>query len=100
MATTSSRSRKHAPLDDSKPRYELLEKAYLDDRFLDPETMPVDPDSEEGDRKPMIVTFEGIPGPHLVPVNAAAEAMCKKHAAVYQNNRDPISQLVISGQGA
>lgn len=68
------------------PRYRLTAKAYINDRLLDPESMAVDPDSEDGERKPLIISYEGVPGWHMEPVNDAARAM-KAKAPKYS---DPI----------
>ena len=59
------------------PRYQLTEKAYIDDVFLDPETRPYD--EETGERKPLFINFAGKPGPHMRPVNNAAREMVKKY---------------------
>ena len=60
-------------IDQSTPRYRLNQKAYLNDIFYDPYTMPEDP--ETGDKKPLIVEFAGIPGWHMEAVNEAAREM-------------------------
>jgi hypothetical protein len=59
--------------DPSIPRYRLTAKAYLNDIFYDPETMPEDP--ETGDKKPIFVDFEGVPGWHMEAANEAAREM-------------------------
>ena len=76
----------------SRPRYQLIEKAYIDDILHDPESRPMDPETEE--RKPLLVYFDGIPGPHMIPVNEAAKKMVEKHPTVMQ---DPIAALSIVG---
>jgi len=77
----------------ARPKYQVLEKCYLNEKFYDPETMPLieqtggDPDEDEdeegggapAERKPMFVYFDGIPGYYLKPVNDAAKAMVEKH---------------------
>lgn len=87
-----------------KPRYRLTEKAYINDRLLDPETMPFEADTgdeEEGPkRKPLIITYEGIPGAHMIPVNDAAKLMCEKHKEQYSRSMNPVDRLSIVGPGA
>jgi hypothetical protein len=73
-----------------KPRYQLTERAYINDVLHDPESRPMD--DETGERKPLIITFEGIPGPHMKPVNKAAEEMVKKHPIIMA---DPVLALKI-----
>jgi hypothetical protein len=77
------------------PRYRLTEKAYFpsvkmqmyDDNgelafeemfeaFLNPEDQPVDQRTKRQD--PLIIEYDGEPGPHMVPLNDAAKAMVKK----------------------
>ena len=74
-----------APKKKELPRYRLTEKAYINDRIYDPETQPVDPNSEEGELRPLIITFTGIPGPHMEPVNEAAREMLEKHPCSKMN---------------
>jgi hypothetical protein len=66
------------------PKYKLLEKCYLNDRLYDPELQPIDQMAEPNEdgtqpRKDLIVAFKGVPAYYMVPVNAAAQAMCEKH---------------------
>lgn len=77
-----------------KPRYRLTEKAYLGDVMYDPESKPWQKDVDPPQREPLIVDFLGRPGPHMVPVNEAAEAMMKKYPPM---NVDPIGELSIVG---
>lgn len=53
------------------PQYELTEAAYIDDKYL-----------EAGAK----ITYQGEPGHHMAPLNAAAEAAKKKA----RNYLDPI----------
>jgi hypothetical protein len=61
------------------PRYVLTEPAYIDDRLYAAEQE---------------VTFEGIPGYHMTPINDAAKAMKKKHNKEYL---DPILAMTSVG---
>jgi hypothetical protein len=54
------------------PQYTLTEKAYIDDVLY-----------EVG----ATISYPGIPGYHMEPANAAAEAMCLKHPTAFH---DPI----------
>ncbi|MGF6764061.1 hypothetical protein P3T24_004392 [Paraburkholderia sp. GAS33] len=63
------------------PRYRLTEKAYINDILYDPEAQ--DPRLHE-------VDYEGIPGHHMEPVNAAAHYMKEKHPSKYI---DPIEDM-------
>ena len=66
------------------PQYELTETAYINDQLKQPgET----------------VYTRGIPGPHMIPVNEAAKAMCAKHSREMQAV-DPIHSLTLVGPGA
>lgn len=80
-----------------KPRYRLTEKAYLGDILYEPELKPwkKDTDPENPEREPLFVFFEGRPGPHMKPVNKAAEAMYAKYPPV---DVDPIAALSIVGE--
>jgi hypothetical protein len=76
-----------------RPKYQLLEKCHLNGRVYDPESMPLieSTESEELDddgepiepgvqsRKPLIVTFDGVPAYYMKPLNEAAKAMVEKH---------------------
>ena len=93
MAEAQSTPRREAP------KYKLTEKAYLNERLYDPELMPIDhlaEPLEDGTqpRKDLVVTFDGIPGYYMVPVNGAAKAMCEKHAD-RMHAVDPIRDLTI-----
>lgn len=70
-----------------RPKYEVMEKCYLNDRFYDPETQPYQDynpeDDEEGTgpkRKPIIIYFEGVPNYAMKPLNDAAKAIVEKYA--------------------
>lgn len=88
-----------------KPRYQLTEKAYINDRLYDPESMPFE-ENDSGDedslpqRKPLIVAYEGIPGAHMVPVNAAAKAMVEKHKEQHSRSLNPVNNLTVVGPSA
>jgi hypothetical protein len=84
-----------APVFKEKPRYRLLERAFLsgvrvrrgrdwvpyDDVLLDPESMPLAAqvsgpfDGVGGERQPLEIEFDGIPGEHMEPINEAAQWM-------------------------
>ena len=73
-----------------QPQYRVTERCYLDDCYLDPETMPRD---KTGSYEPMYVEFRGIPAAHMEPMNEAAEAMYAKYQPVRW--RDPVEQLAL-----
>lgn len=88
-----------------KPRYQLTEKAYINDRLLDPELMAFEENdsSDENElpkRKPLLITYEGIPGAHMIPVNAAAKAMCEKHKDHHTRSLNPVNSLTVVGPSA
>lgn len=60
------------------PKYKLLEPAYIDDILYGEEKV----NSEKG----VVIFFEGIPGPHMKPLNAAARAMFEKHKVGARRN--------------
>lgn len=69
----------------SVPQYEVLDICHLNNMLIDPKASAVDPknrgDLERyGEFYPTYVSYRGIPGPHLRPVNDAAREMCEKHA--------------------
>lgn len=91
-----------------RPKYQVLELCYLNEKLYDPNTMPyeeqVGGDSgEEGDegpapqRKPMFVYFDGEPAWYLRPVNDAAkkrvEEAIKKGRLGVKEQVDPIQAL-------
>lgn len=89
----------------ARPKYRLTEKAYIDDRLLDPESMPflqvVDSDdvTDENatpERKPLIIEYDGIPGPHMTPINDEAKAMAAKYPVQMGASLDPIDSLPIA----
>lgn len=90
MATT----RNHIPprMDKTRPIYRVKEISYIDDKLLDPELMPIDPETEGA--KPLLVEFDGHPGYNLEPWNEIAQ---KKWAALYPEGSpmyiDPIADL-------
>ena len=71
-------------VDESKPRYELTEAAYIGDVL-----------HQEGAE----IEFDGIPGPHMIPLNEAAEQQCEKYDAA-MTPHDPIHALTMVGDGA
>jgi hypothetical protein len=79
-----------APVTSEIPRYQVLERCYINDTMFDPTTRPWDEDTDE--RKPLYITYSGIPGPHLKPANDAARAMTELHAARMQNV-NPLNKL-------
>lgn len=68
--------------DSTVPKYKVLEIAYIDGELVGP-----------GQHK-NIVFFDGIPGPHLKPMNDAAKAMCEKHKKLMAPF-DPVGDLSI-----
>lgn len=60
-------------------QYQLTEAAYIDDVLYAPTQK---------------VTYAGIPGHHMEPLNDAAKAMKKKHDKAYV---DPIEAMTIVG---
>lgn len=89
------------------PKYELTEKAYLGDILFNPEeqvnpltkrTRPRDP--ETGDLAPLLIEYEGIPGPHMIPVNDAAKAMVAAHPRASAASINPVESLTIIGPNA
>lgn len=66
------------------PQYRLSEPAYIHDVL-----------HEMG----ASIYFEGVPGPHMEPLNDAAQAMVEKHSKAMEK-RDPINDLTLIGPGA
>lgn len=66
------------------PQYRLTEPAYIHDVLY-----------EAG----ASIYFEGVPGPHMEPLNDAAQAMVDKHTKAMQKH-DPINELTLVGPGA
>lgn len=68
---------------DNHPQYRLTEQAYIEDRLLEPGAL---------------IRYEGTPGHHMKPVNAAAKDLCAK---LWPNGRpeylDPIQSMAIVG---
>lgn len=68
---------------DMRPQYRLTEQAYIEDRLLEPGAL---------------IRYEGTPGHHMKPANAAAKAVCKE---LWPNGRpeylDPIQSMAIVG---
>lgn len=90
-----------------RPRYELTEKAYIDDVLYDPQepNHPVSKvkraiNEETGDMKPLVIEFDGIPGPHMIPVNDCAKAMVAEHSVQHGRNLNPVDSLTIVGPAA
>lgn len=77
--TTANRS----PLHGEVPQYRLTEVSYIDDVYHD--------ESEVKAGK-AIVYYEGPPGPHMVPLNAAAKAMVAKYKPV---RVDPLAAFTV-----
>lgn len=105
MKSTEGATTTATPKAREKPRYQLLEKAYINDRMYDPESMPFE-ENDSGDenelpqRKPLIIVYEGIPGAHMTPVNDAAKAMVEKHKEQHGRSLNPVNSLTILGPGA
>jgi hypothetical protein len=64
-------------------KYKLLEKSFIDNRLW-----------EEGET--VEVADELIPGPHMVPVDAAAHKMAKKMGLVNGPIPDPVDALTLT----
>lgn len=81
-----------ARMDKSKPIYRVLVESYIDDQLLDPESTPIDPETDE--HKPLLITFEGDPGFNLEPWNELAQ---KKWSSIHPNGApaqvDPIAAM-------
>lgn len=60
------------------PQYQLTERAYINDKLL-----------EEG----TVIYFKDVPGPHMLPLNAAAQAQVEKWKHTWIG--DPIRNLTI-----
>jgi len=89
-----------------KPKYELTEKAYIGDVLWDP-AEPQHPitrrprgTDDAGDLKPLVIEYEGIPGPHMVPMNECARVMFETHQHQASRNLNPVDSLTIVGPGA
>ena len=86
------------------PRYKVLAICHINDKLLDPALQPIDTQAEyvdgaETPLRPLIIAYEGIPGPHLEPVNDAAREMCEK----YKDRMipiNPVNDLPVAGPGA
>lgn len=89
------------------PKYELTDKAYIGDILYNPEEA-VHPltkrsrprDQETGDLAPLLIEYEGIPGPHMVPYNDAAKAMVAAHPRASAASINPVESLTIIGPNA
>lgn len=79
---------------DKIPRYRLTEKAYINDVLYEPREVRVG----GGDAQTVYpeIQFRGVPGPHMVPINAAAKAMCEKHKERMKAS-DPVAALSVIG---
>jgi len=84
------------PATNERPKYRITAVCYINDKIIDPETMPLMEADDEGERerKPLIIAYDGIPGWYMEPINDSARAMCEKHKARMVNN-DPIASLTI-----
>jgi hypothetical protein len=63
---------------DTRPRYELIEKAYINDTL-----------HEIGAK----ITYEGQPGWHMKPLNKAAKELVAQHFPNGQSFMDPILSM-------
>jgi hypothetical protein len=70
------------------PRYLLTEPAFIDNQLFDQAMV---------DAKKAIIHFDGIPGPHMHPLNESAKAMVAKHKP---KKVDPVESLTVVGPGA
>lgn len=70
------------------PKYRILAPCYINDVLY--EQQQIDAAGEKG----ILIWFEGIPGPHLQPVNAAAKAMADKFPEANRAN-DPLNHLTV-----
>jgi hypothetical protein len=110
-----------APVFKEKPRYRLTERAFLsgvrvrrgkdwvpyDDVLLDPESMPLATalsgpfDGVGGERQPLEIEFDGIPGEHMEPLNEAAvwatehAEELKKEARLQRSKRKGAAKLSV-----
>lgn len=87
------------PANREPPKYRLTETSYINDVLHEPDRQPMIFNKETGEeeRRPIIITYLGRPGPHMVPVNAAAKAMYEKHPPASIN---PIDKLSLIGPEA
>ena len=67
------------------PRYRLTQQAYIDDKILEIGTE---------------ITYVQPPGWHMEPLNAAAEAMVKKHRPQPYNVVDELTRIGGGTRGA
>jgi hypothetical protein len=89
-----------------RPKYQVTEKCYLNEKFYDPETQPFedynpgeDDDNAGPQRKPIVIFFEGVPNYTMIPLNEAAKAMVEKHKAKpgVNSEQNPINALSLVG---
>ena len=60
------------------PKWRITATCYLNDRIYDPELQPKD---DNGDPKPLFLEIDTeYPSWYMEPANAAAEAVCERHA--------------------
>lgn len=81
-----------ARMNKDRPIYRVTEKSYIDDVFLEPETMPIDPETDQP--KPLLIEFDGDPGYNLEPWNDLAR---KKWSSIHGEGSpkqiDPIREM-------
>ena len=98
-------TKQEASIPNEVPRYRITEKCYLNDRIYDPEAQPIDPNAEvepgeEPPRKPLIISFRGVPAHYMEPVNEAAREKCKRHADRMEYAGSAIDSLTVVGSPA
>jgi hypothetical protein len=83
----------------AQPRYQLTQTSYINDTLLEPDREPMitDPETGEEKRRPLVITYLGRPGPHMVPMNDAARAMYAKYPP---SDLNPIDKMTVVGPGA
>lgn len=72
------------------PKYRLLAPAYINEQLY--EQAQIDAAGDKG----IVIFFDGIPGPHMQPLNAAAERMVEAHPEAMQTT-DPLKHLHVIG---
>lgn len=73
------------------PQYRILAPCYINDVLYEQQQIDA---ANANDGKGIKIWFEGIPGPHLLPVNAAARAMVEKFPDANRVN-DPLKNLTV-----
>lgn len=69
---------------DEPPKYRLTEPSYINEMFYD---------QVQVDQGKAVIFFDGVPGPHMLPLNDAAKAMVAKHKPVKIDALDALTSL-------